>query len=926
MPVPSSCAQFIECITKSGVVAKPQLDTCMQSLREGPGVPESPRELANLLVRDGVLTDFQAEQLLKGRWRNFFIHNKYKLLERLGVGGMGSVYLCEHQIMRRPVAIKVLPLNQADDVATLERFHREARAVAQLKHANIVGAYDVDQAGKLHFLVMEYVDGASLQQIVKQHGPMDPLRAAHYVRQAAFGLQHAHEAGLVHRDIKPGNILLDRSGTIKLLDLGLARFFHDEADNLTQKHDSNVILGTADFLAPEQAVDSHTADIRSDIYSLGITFYFLLTGKSPFRDGTTAQKLIWHQVRSPRPIREVRPEVPEGLVDIVNQMIAKDPSHRYQVPAEVADALEPWTQSALSPPPVEEMPRLSLAAQRACQADSNAPTTRVSRASGSGFLSAVRRNAAAGGPQTPTPGSAVTGKATGAQAALGSDSGLWAPETPRPQARDTVSNPEDDKAPATAPAGPATAPPAAPSGPLTTDDPARWPILIAVAAGVVGVLAIVGSIAVLSLSSQRSPLAEATTRQTAARVEPAAGVVVENRNGTYQVRTSKYEAVVEPDGNLTSLRVGSVELLQPGIDFGPKDKPGELVSRGSYLFDEGGTAGVLRFQDVQQSSANIITARRDLGSIRHEFGPDGITWKLANTTSHPLRFYIVFTLAVTAVMSDAGEAAPAPAARNWTTTRWFAGRNKLSMQGGTRIWGPWMGSYQVWQLSLEPGDVRQATLQVGTASETELEQVAAVSKPRLTVAPRVAPVTGVTIQRENNLRHIQAPAYEATVEDDGCLTSLRIGGVELLKPGVSVSRGAYFHSQILQTLKLPTIEQPSPTVLTAQSDQASVRYDFGADRIALDLKNLSGGELNYYVVFDPAVTTVRNEQGEEASTPVTRDWKTTTWTAGSARLTIRGGSRIWGPWDKGLQVFEAHLVPEEARPLVLQVMPPEGKP
>src|SRR5262249_48960830 len=152
-----------------------------------------------------VLTHFQAEQFLLGKWRRFTI-GKYKVLERLGSGGMGSVYLCEHKLMRRRVAVKGLPTAKATDPSALERFYREARALAALAHTNIVHAYDIDQDDNLHFLVMEYVDGASLQEIVKKAGPLAALRAAHYIRQAAEGLHHAHMSGLVHRDIKPGNV------------------------------------------------------------------------------------------------------------------------------------------------------------------------------------------------------------------------------------------------------------------------------------------------------------------------------------------------------------------------------------------------------------------------------------------------------------------------------------------------------------------------------------------------------------------------------------------------------------------------------------------------------------------------------------------------------------------------------------------------
>src|SRR6266436_2683586 len=289
MPAPTTIDDFLELVRKSGVVEEKRLSAHLDTLRSAATVPAEPRQLAIQLVRDGIITHFQAEQFLQGKWRRFTI-GKYKVLERLGAGGMGSVYLCEHMLMRRRVAVKVLPAAKAEDPSSLERFYREARAVAALDHPNIVRAYDIDQADKLHFLVMEYVDGASFQELIKKFGPMDITRAAHYIRQAAIGLQHAHQtSGLVHRDVKPGNVLVDRTGIVKVLDMGLARFFHDEDDVLTKKYDENV-LGTADYLAPEQALDSHGVDIRADIYSLGATFYFILTGSTPFSEGSVAQK------------------------------------------------------------------------------------------------------------------------------------------------------------------------------------------------------------------------------------------------------------------------------------------------------------------------------------------------------------------------------------------------------------------------------------------------------------------------------------------------------------------------------------------------------------------------------------------------------------------------------------------------------------
>jgi serine/threonine protein kinase len=373
MPSPTCLDEFLDLILKSGVVEDKRLTAYVDKLRETATLPADHNQLSDLMVREGLLTRFQAEQFLLGKWRRFNI-GKYKVLERLGSGGMGSVYLCEHKLMRRRVAVKVLPTQKAEDQAALERFYREARAVAALDHPNIVRAYDIDQDKDLHFLVMEYVDGASLQDIIKTVGAMEYVRAAHYMRQAALGLQHAHEsANLVHRDVKPGNILVDRNGIVKILDMGLARFFHDEEDIITKKYDENV-LGTADYLAPEQALDSHSVDIRADIYSLGATFYFTLTGRTPFAEGTVAQKLIWHQTRQPKAIRSIKAEVPQGLVEVIERMMAKDPGQRYQTPQAVADALEPWTLTPIPPPPDREMPQLSLAAMGAAPGEPNFTT------------------------------------------------------------------------------------------------------------------------------------------------------------------------------------------------------------------------------------------------------------------------------------------------------------------------------------------------------------------------------------------------------------------------------------------------------------------------------------------------------------------------------------------------------------------------
>jgi serine/threonine protein kinase len=350
MAVPAtSVSEFLALVRKSGLLDGAGLDDYVKRLQEKEGLPDKPGELAGYFVRDEMLTRFQAEQLLLGKWRGFSI-SKFKILDRLGSGGMGNVFLGEHKMLRRKMALKLLPPSRAENPSALERFYREARAVAALDHPNIVKAFDIDREDNLHFLVMEYIDGRSLQELVKKEGPLDPVRAADYIRQAALGLGHAHEmAGLVHRDIKPGNILVSEQGVVKILDMGLARFFYDDGESISKKY-SETVLGTADYLAPEQGL-LNRVDIRADIYSLGATFYFVLTAAPPFGRGTPSQKLIWHQVRRPRPIRTLRPEVPESLTLIVEKMMAKDPGERYQTPAALAEALAAWLQQANGRPP-----------------------------------------------------------------------------------------------------------------------------------------------------------------------------------------------------------------------------------------------------------------------------------------------------------------------------------------------------------------------------------------------------------------------------------------------------------------------------------------------------------------------------------------------------------------------------------------------
>jgi WD40 repeat protein len=257
---------------------------------------------------------------------------------------MGAVYQAQHRLMGRTVALKVINGSLLNDPTAVARFRREVQAAAQLAHPNIVTAHDAEQAGDTHFLVMEYVEGTDLAAVVQRKGALPVTHACNYVRQAALGLQHAFEQGMVHRDIKPHNLMLMRSGQVKILDFGLARFASEGGPgaNLTA---TNSMMGTPDYVAPEQASDARTADIRADIYSLGCTLYCLLTGRPPFGDRTLLAKIVAHSQEAPRPVTDYRADVPPEVVAILERMLAKDPAQRFQTPAEVAQALAPFARS-----------------------------------------------------------------------------------------------------------------------------------------------------------------------------------------------------------------------------------------------------------------------------------------------------------------------------------------------------------------------------------------------------------------------------------------------------------------------------------------------------------------------------------------------------------------------------------------------------
>lgn len=332
--------RLVEMVAKSNLVDPTIHDRFLTKVRakcDG-GLPSNSRRLADAYERAGLLTDWHIEKLFAKKYKGFFL-GKYKLLGHIGTGGMSSVYLAEHTGLGDKRAVKVLPKRRNDDASYLARFQLEAKAIASLNHPNIVLAHDIDQAGDTHYIVMEYVDGVDLQLLVRRDGPLDFSTAADVIAQAARGLAHAHERGVIHRDVKPANLLVDSKGIVRLLDMGLALVASTDTESLTVANNENV-LGTADYLAPEQALNSHTVDHRVDIYGLGCTLYFLLTGRPPFADGTLAQRIAKHQTEMPRSIRQLRPDCPGELEGICVKMIQKEPKYRYQTATDVAEVLE----------------------------------------------------------------------------------------------------------------------------------------------------------------------------------------------------------------------------------------------------------------------------------------------------------------------------------------------------------------------------------------------------------------------------------------------------------------------------------------------------------------------------------------------------------------------------------------------------------
>ncbi len=352
--------QFVDHLVQSGLMIASAISSFQRSLPPDKR-PKDGRALAQTLVYAGKLTKYQAQLVYQGKTKGLVL-GEYTVLDKLGEGGMGVVLKAQHRRMKRLVAVKVLPASAIKSPEAVKRFYREVEAAAKLTHPNIVTAYDASEHEGIHYLVMEYVEGKDLARVIKERGPLEVKQALDCILQAAKGLAYAHAQGVIHRDIKPGNLLLDKKGTVKVLDMGLARVAlapgadDPGSERLTQ---SGQVMGTCDYMAPEQADDTRKADHRSDIYSLGCALYRLLTGKAPYSGDSLVQILLAHQNTPIPSLRGARPDAPESVEAIFRKMMAKRPTDRYQSMAEVIADLEEWLGSSSRPPvagPVQEPP------------------------------------------------------------------------------------------------------------------------------------------------------------------------------------------------------------------------------------------------------------------------------------------------------------------------------------------------------------------------------------------------------------------------------------------------------------------------------------------------------------------------------------------------------------------------------------------
>jgi serine/threonine protein kinase len=355
-----SVEEFLQNIVDSQLYSESECQALADAVRERVD-PKKPETLARALVKTNKLTAYQAKALWQGKLKHLVLGN-YHVLDKIGEGGMGLVFKARHQRMDRLVALKVLPPRYTKNEVAIKRFQREVRAAAVLSHPNIVAALDADKANDLHFFVMEFVEGMDLSQYVAKNGAMSPDQAVQAIIQAALGLAHAHERGIVHRDIKPSNLLLDAKGTVKILDLGLARFedsFGDKTDEQTQLTRTGAVMGTVDFMSPEQALDTKHAGPAADIYSLGCSMYFLLCARPMFTQNTVMKKLLAHRETAAPSLRDHRQDVPKSIDHVYRKMVAKSVEKRIQSMDEVVKQLRACLADkyVMTPEPATSAPK-----------------------------------------------------------------------------------------------------------------------------------------------------------------------------------------------------------------------------------------------------------------------------------------------------------------------------------------------------------------------------------------------------------------------------------------------------------------------------------------------------------------------------------------------------------------------------------------
>lgn len=371
MPI-DSVETFLTILQRSQVLTPQEVQEVAREL--GPHFTD-PYQLGDYLIEIEWLTEYQIQLLFEERWEQLTI-GPYLILDRLGEGGVSEVFKAWDTVKGQTVALKVLHQHLTDHSAAVREFQRELSAVTRLSHPNIIQTFDAHQVGSLHYFAMEYVQGLDLDRYVRQSGALPIEQACEYIRQVAQGLQHAHQLGLVHRDIKPANLFLvnppsptpaagRRAGdsVVKILDWGLARVRPDaggsaEVTGLDLDAEKGLLIGTADYIAPEQARDPCLVDIRADIYSLGCTLFFLLAGRPPFPGASLMQKLLQHQEAERPQLREIRPDVPEELSGVVQRMMARRPEDRYAIPLLAAGALRHFAAGAAGRP--SSTPTLTL--------------------------------------------------------------------------------------------------------------------------------------------------------------------------------------------------------------------------------------------------------------------------------------------------------------------------------------------------------------------------------------------------------------------------------------------------------------------------------------------------------------------------------------------------------------------------------------